>query len=163
MITTTTVWLCLITHAVIYGAMSTVITVSDNCSDDCDSNKEYNFSCTSLSCALKNMKSNTVIIITSKVVSLTKIVGMGSSNLNNITITGNGATIMCNNTGGVYCESCSNVIISGITWYQCGRRDTMHLPTQTPALNFSIVSYNYEYTQLFFHKIIGMSSFFVSW
>ena len=137
MITTTTVWLCLITHAVLYGAMSTVITVSDNCSDDCDSNKEYNFSCTSLSCALKNMKSNTVIIITSKVVSLTKIVGMGSSNLNNITITGNGATIMCNNTGGVYCESCSNVIIRGITWLQCGRSH----PPLAPALNFTIVSY----------------------
>ena len=137
MITTTTVWLCLITHAVIYGAMSTVIIVNDNCSDNCDSYKEYISSCTSLSCALKNMKNNTIINITSKVVSLIKISGMGSGNLNNITITGNEATIMCNNTGGVYCESCSNVIIRGITWYQCGRRD---LTRQLPALSFTDIA-----------------------
>ena len=34
-------------------------------------------------------------------------------------ITGNGATIMCNNSGGVYCESCSDAIIEGITWDEC--------------------------------------------
>ena len=45
---------------------------------------------------------------------------MGSGDLNNITITGNGATIMCNNSGGVYCESCDHVVIEGITWDKCG-------------------------------------------
>ena len=47
--------------------------------------------------------------------------------MNNITITGNGATIICNNTGGVYCESCSDITIMGITWYQCGHNDTTAL------------------------------------
>ena len=134
MIITTTVWLCLITH-VIYGAMSTVITVDNTCPGRrCKGNP----SCTSsLSCTLTNLKNNTVINITSEVVTLSDIVGMGSGNLNNITITGNGATIMCDNTGGVYCESCSNVIIRGITWHQCG---CSH-PPLAPALNFTIVSY----------------------
>ena len=69
------------------------------------------------------MSDNTVINIISESVTLHDIVGMGSGNLNNITTTGNGATIMCNNTGGVYCESCSDITIMGITWYQCGRND----------------------------------------
>ena len=128
MITTITVWLCLITH-VVYGTMSTVITVNNN-----TCNCTGNSSCISLSCALKNMKNNTMIDITLKVVSLCSVVEMGSGNLNNITITGNGATIMCNNTGGVYCESCSNVIIRGITWHRCGGRDSAR---QIPALNFT--------------------------
>ena len=136
MITITAVCLCLITH-VVYG--TTTITVNNNCSHS-DNNCEGNSSCTSLPCALKKLQNNTVINITSKVVTLNDIVGMGSGNLSNITITGNGTTIMCNNTGGVYCESCSNITIMGITWYQCGRYDSMHPTTQTPALNFTTVS-----------------------
>ena len=142
MITTTTVWLCLITH-VVYGTISTVITVNNTCIDQ-DKSCKGNPSCTSsLLCALDNIKSNTMINITSKVVRLSKIVEMGLGNLNNITITGNGATVMCNNTGGVSCNSCSNVIIKGITWCQCGHRDNIEnrpTITQTPALNFTIVS-----------------------
>ena len=43
------------------------------------------------------------------------------SDLNAITITGHGSTIvMCNNSGGVSCNNCSNVVIEGITWDQCG-------------------------------------------
>ena len=38
---------------------------------------------------------------------------MESGDLNNITITGNDANIMCNNSGGVYCGSCDNVVIGG--------------------------------------------------
>jgi len=37
---------------------------------------------------------------------------MGSGNLHNITITGNGATIMCNNSGGVY--TVSHVVMSSL-------------------------------------------------
>ena len=138
MITITAVWLCLITH-VVYGTMTMVIIVNNNYSDS-NKNCEGNSSCSSLPCALKNMQDNTVINITSKVVTLNGIVGMGSGNLSNITIIGNGTTIMCNNTGGVYCESCSNIIIMGITWYQCGHNNSMHPTTQIPALNFTAVS-----------------------
>ena len=141
MIIITAVWLCLITHVVYGGTMTTNITVNNNCSDS-DKNCKGSSSCSSLPCALKNMKNNIVINITSKVVTLNDIVGMGSGNLSNITIIGNGATIMCNNTGGVYCESCSNITIMGITWYQCGRRprDPGNPTTQTAGLAFTNVS-----------------------
>ncbi|XP_065915104.1 uncharacterized protein [Dysidea avara] len=82
--------------------------------------------CSSLSFALENINNNTIINITSESVVLNTTTPIG--NLHNITITSNGATIMCNNSGGVYCESCSDVIIEGITWDQCGdpnKEDTM--------------------------------------
>ena len=135
MITTVTVWLCLIT----YIACDVLITVNNNGSDNDNCCVYGTCPCSSLSSALRNVSDNTVINITSELVTLNDIVGMGSGNLSNITITGNGATIMCNNTGGVYCESCSNITIMGITWYQCGRNDSKNL-LQAPALNFTTVS-----------------------
>ena len=137
MITITAVWLCLITD-VVYG---TIITVNNNGNDsvDCCSGKET-CSCSSLSSALLNMSNNTLINITSESVTLHDIVGMGSGNLSNITITGNGATIICNNTGGVYCESCSDVTIMGITWYQCGGKKSEYPTTHIPVLQFYNVS-----------------------
>ena len=151
MITITIVWLCLIAH-VVYG--TTTITVNNNGSDEhkiecCRSNKCL---CSSFSYALKHMQDHTVVNITSKIVTLNGTVGMG--NLNNITIIGNGATIMCNNTGGVYCESCSDIVIMGITWYQCGGNDPMHPSTQIPALNFTIVS-NMNIHQCTFQNSLG--------
>ena len=119
MITIVTVWLCLITHV----ACDVLITVNNNGSDTDKCCVNGTCPCSSLLSALHNVSDNTVINITSESVTLHDIVGMGLGNLNNITITGNGATIMCNNTGGVYCESCSNITIMGITWYQCGRND----------------------------------------
>ena len=137
MITITAVWLYLIT-VVVYG---TIIIVNNNGNDSvgcCSGNETC--PCSSLSSALHYMSDNTLINITSESVTLHDIVGMGSGNLSNIAITGNGATIMCNNTGGVYCESCSDVTIMGITWYQCGGKDPEHPTTQTPALQFNTVS-----------------------
>ena len=119
MITIVTVWLCLITHV----ACDVVITVNNNGDNSTKCCKKGKCPCTSLSSALHDVSDNTVINITSESITLHDIVRMGSGNLNNITITGNGATIMCNNTGGVYCESCSDITIKGITWYQCGRND----------------------------------------
>ena len=76
--------------------------------------------CSSLSFALQNLKNNTIISITSESVTLNTTTPMGSGNLHNITMTTNGATILCNNSGGVYCKLCSDVTIEGITWDQCG-------------------------------------------
>jgi len=46
---------------------------------------------------------------------------MGSGILSNITITSSdGAVVMCNNTGTVFCDMCSNVTIESITWDKCG-------------------------------------------
>ena len=137
MITIVIVWLCITMTHVVYG---TIITVNINGSDNDKCCVNGTCPCSSLSSALHNVSDNTVINITSESVTLHDIVGMGSVNLSNITITGNGATIMCNNTGGVYCESCSNITIMGITWYQCGRSDPEHPVTQIPALKFTDVS-----------------------
>ena len=139
MITITTVWLCLIAH-VVYG--TTTITVNNNGSDEhkiecCRSNKCL---CSSLSYALKHMQNHAVINITSKIVTLHGTVVMGRGNLTDIKIIGNGSTIMCNNTGGVYCESCSDIVIMGITWYQCGHNDPEDPTTQTTAVHFTNVS-----------------------
>ena len=123
MITIVTVWLCLITHV----ACDVLITVNNNGSDNDKCCVNGTCSCSSLSSALHNVSDNTVINITSESITVHDIVGMGSGNLSHITITGNGATIMCNNTGGVYCELCSNITIMGITWYQCGRNDSTAL------------------------------------
>ena len=76
--------------------------------------------CSSLYNAASLMGNNTVINITSQNVSLGDNLEINC--LNNIKINGNGATIMCNNTGTVTCNECSNVIFEGITWDQCGPR-----------------------------------------
>ena len=123
MIMIVAVWMCLITHVV----CDVVITVNNNGNNTTNCCVYGTCPCSSLSPALCDVSDNTVINITSELVTLHDIVGMGSGNLNNITITGNGATIMCNNTGGVYCESCSDITIMGITWYQCGHNDSTAL------------------------------------
>ena len=97
--------------------------------------------CSSLSFALENIMNNTIINITSESVVLNTTTSIGSGNLHNTTITGNGATIMCNNSGGVYCESCSDIIIEGITWDQCGdpnKQNTMEGVYLSVAHNIKI-------------------------
>ena len=78
--------------------------------------------CSSLSNALQNMTSNTVINITSQSVKLHSTITMGlyQHHLNAVTITGNGATIVCNKNGSIYCESCHNLIIEEIKMHKCG-------------------------------------------
>ena len=136
MIIIVTVWLCLITHV----ACDVVITINNNGSDSDTCCVNGTCPCSSLLSALHNVSDNTVINITSKSVTLHDIVGMGSGNLNNIMITGNGATIMCNNAGGVYCESCSDITIMGIIWYQCGHNDSTQPVMQIPGLRFTNIS-----------------------
>ena len=75
--------------------------------------------CSSFSYALSSIKSNSVIRITSPVVSLDFYVHLYG--LRNITITSNeGATVMCSNVGNVFFDACGDVTIEGITWDQCG-------------------------------------------
>ena len=78
--------------------------------------------CSSLSTALLNITNNTVINVTSEIVALQTSIQMGipQKQLNAITITSNGATILCNNSGSITCRSCADVIIEGITLDQCG-------------------------------------------
>jgi len=112
--------LCLITLTSQQVDGKEIIINTDGTSDNNTCCVDGECACTSLSAALHYITSNTVITITSRSVTLEGQVKMGSSHLNNITITGNGATIMCTNGGSVYCEYCSNVVIEGITWDGCG-------------------------------------------
>ena len=74
-------------------------------------------SCQSLSYVLIHLQNNSYINITSDVVLIPRMVNL--SYLNAITIRGHGNTIMmCDNTDGVSCNNCSNVVIEGITWDQ---------------------------------------------
>ena len=102
-----------------YDVDTTVITVNNDGDISVECCVNGTCSCSSLYYTLQNLTSNSIINITSESVTLHTTTPIGSGNLHNITITGNGATIMCNNSGGAYCESCSDVIIEGITWEEC--------------------------------------------
>ena len=52
--------------------------------------------------------------------SLEKLAPMGQGQLHNITITGNDVTIECNDEAAIYCASCNDITIGGITFNQCG-------------------------------------------
>ena len=91
--------------------------------------------CGSFPNALQSLENNSIINITSPSVSLHGY--MRLANLTNVTISGNGATIMCNNSGIITCVSCSNFVIDEIVWDQCG--NTNH-PKYTHAIGFIDVS-----------------------
>ena len=74
--------------------------------------------CSSLSNALKMMDSNTIINITSEAFTLQDDIVIGSGSINNVTITSYTARVNCSNIM-ISCESCDDVLISGITWVSC--------------------------------------------
>ena len=101
---------------------SKVITINTNGGSDnttCCVDGECN--CSSLSTSLTNTTNNTVINITSESVTLEEHIVMGSGD--NITIIGNGVTIMCDYSGSVELtcnKMCTNIVFEGITWGKCG-------------------------------------------
>ena len=92
-----------------------------------------------------------MISITSSLVKLPFVTKMGSGNLNNIVITGDGATVACNNSGIIICLSCSNIVIKGITWDQCGNPNH---PNYTHAIafrdvaNISIIRCTFQFSKV---------------
>ena len=96
-----------------------VITVNTAVGNDTQSCLEGGYPCSSLDYVLNNTQGNDCVInITSDSVTLSEVAKI--NNTNNITIRGDGNTIvMCNNIGGVSCNNCSNVVIEGITWDRC--------------------------------------------
>ena len=74
--------------------------------------------CSSLSMALKMMDSNTIINITSEAFTLNDNIKIGSGSINNVTISSHMATVNCSNIM-ISCESCDDVVVSGITWVSC--------------------------------------------
>ena len=85
----------------------------------CTNNLSMTYTCPSFQAALKIIKNNTIINITTDVVFLQSIVHL--SELNNIAIVGqNSTTVECNNSGVLNCSSCNNITVRGITWNKCG-------------------------------------------
>ena len=130
------VWLCLGTSTV-YGTTITISSNGSNEADCCYSKRGGNCLCNSLSSALNHVQDDTTINIVSDIT--LHVDDVEIYNLNNITISGYDITITCNNIGNIYFESCSNVVVMGITWYQCGK----YYPkgrTFEGALDFKTVS-----------------------
>ena len=130
---------------------SKVIIVNNNNGNDnteCCVNGEC--TCSSLSTALLNIDNNTIINITSESIALNNTTTMGSGKLTNITITGSNVTIMCNNIGSVYCESCDDVMIEGITWDRCGDPNGRNVAGVTfyGTSNISLVNCTFQNSQL---------------
>ena len=118
-------WLCVITliSQQVSSKLVTANTTSGSDSTKCCVDGECG--CSSLSTALCGLNSNTIIL--RQLESVTPNNAIELSNLTQITIAGNNATVMCNNKGSVYCKSCDNVVIEGITWDGCG------IPEMTPT------------------------------
>ena len=95
------------------------ITVNTTVGNDTQDCLEGGYPCSSLDYVLNSIKSNDCVSITSDSVTLSEVVEI--NNINNITIRGDGNTIiMCHNNSRMTCKNCSNVIIRGITWSGCG-------------------------------------------
>ena len=156
MMITVAVLICLITltSQLVISKVITINITNSNSSQECCT--EEGCMCASLSIALKYIDSNTTINITSSSVILKESVKLGSGhtsgsgNLTNIIITGSNVTIMCNNSGSVYCESCDHVMIEGITWDRCGDPYGANIAgvTFNGASNISLVNCTFQYSQM---------------
>ena len=135
---------CICVHSKVININSS----NGNDSTECCINGTCAYS--SLYTALLNITSNTIINIISKSVALHNTTIMGSGNLTNITITGSNVTIMCNNSGSVYCESCDHVRIEGITWDKCGDPNGTDIAgvTFNGTSNISLVNCTFQHSPL---------------
>ena len=153
-----TIWICLITLAsqLVHCKVVTINSTSGNTSRECCTKEGC--MCGSLSTALHYINSNTIINITSKSVTLNNTTRMGSGKLTNITITGSNVTIMCNNSGSVYCESCDHVTIEGITWDRCGNPNGTNIAgvTFNGTNNISLVKSTFQHSQIQAVTFYGM-------
>ena len=130
---------------------SKVITINSNHgSDNTKCCVKRKCVCSSLSTALLKIDSFTIINITSESVALNSTTTMGSGKLTNITITGSNVTIMCNNSGSVYCESCDHVVIVRITWNRCGDPNGINIAgvTFNVTSNISLVNCTFQNSQI---------------
>ena len=117
--------------------------------------------CNSLTDALNHLEDNTIVNITSQLVKLDSNVIMGSGSLNNVTILGNNATVMCNNKGYVVCRSCSNVILEGITWDRCADSEFMQGVGFVNAINITLTMCTFQHFNTSIVAVFLMASGFI--
>ena len=136
-----------------------IIVNSNNGNDNTECCVNGECACSSLSTALLNIDNNTIINITSESVALNNTTTMGSGKLTNITITGSNVTIMCNNSGSVYCESCDDVMIEGITWDRCGNPNGTNIAgvTFNGTSNISLINCTFQHSQVSAVSLLGVS------
>jgi len=147
MILAITCWICLFTLC-----QSKYIEVNNNTANDstvcC---KDGTCLCGSLYEAFIHVEIDTVINITSSI-TLHNATYIGSyfyGIVNNITVVGNGFTVECNNSGILICSYCSNIIIEGITWDQCGNPNNSYNNYAIDfqyCTNISIKSCTFQYS-----------------
>jgi len=111
-----------------------MITVNNSGKNTTECCVEARCSCSSLYGALHSITSDTIVNITSESVLLEDNVYIGVG-LDNVTITGNGAMVMCNNKGSVSWKLGDNILIEGITLDQCGNP----MYPNAPAIEFDKV------------------------
>ena len=150
MITDTLICLIILTSQCVSVHSKVIIVNSNNGNDNTECCVNGECACSSLSTALLNIDNNTIINITSQSVALNNITTMGSGKLTNITITGSNVTIICNNSGSVYCESCDDVMIEGIIWDRCGDPNGANIAgvTFNGTINISLVNCTFQHSQL---------------
>ena len=150
------IWIC--TLAVCQCRIITIDNKGNNSTDCCT---DGSCPCSSFINTLKFLKDNTTIEITSRLVTLDSNVTMGSGSLNNITILGNGAIIMCNNKGSVACRSCSNVIFEGITWDRCANSEFTQGIGFVNAINVTISMCTFQHFNTSIGAVFLMASGFI--
>ena len=105
--------------------------------------------CGSLYGALASVENDTVINITSSLVTLHNATHMGIRN--NITIIGNEVTVACNDSGSLDCLYCSNVAIKGIIWDRCGDPNNLSIRYAIGfgiSINVSIIACTFQYSKV---------------
>ena len=150
------VWICIL--AVSQCRFITIDNKGNNSTDCCIDGA---CPCTSFIDALKFLKNNTTVEITSQVVTLDSNVTMGSGSLNNITIRGNSVTVMCNNKGSVACRSCSNIIFEGITWDRCANSEFTQGIGFVNAINITILVCTFQHFNTSIGTVFLMASGFI--
>ena len=65
---------------------------------------------------------------------------------------------MCNNSGSLYCESCDDVMIEGITWDRCGDPNGTNVAgvTFNGTSNILLVNCTFQYSQLSAVSLLGV-------
>jgi len=149
-------WICLFTLC-----QSKVITVNNKGHNRNYCCKKGLCLCSSLVDALTHLDDNTLVNITSQLVTLDTNAPMSSKTLNNVTVLGNGTTVMCNNKGSVTCRHCSNIILEGITWDQCANNNFVLGIGFAYASNITISMCTFQYSTACVSALFIMTSGFI--
>ena len=96
-----------------------VITVRSSVDDSQHSVMNNTLQCSLFHYVLAHLQSGDYVNMISSSVSLLTMIELNNINIISIREQGNNI-VLCNNTGGVSCNNCSDVVIEGITWDQCG-------------------------------------------